>query len=90
MVALLPGQALVRRFTAAPREAVHPDHGVVEVFQMVNRNPALSLLEAEFHGPLRTLKPGESMAMEESWRILPRPGGESAEKTFLKSLPKAR
>jgi len=90
MVALLPGQALVRRFTATPRESVHPDHGVVEVFQMVNRDPALSLLEAEFHGPLRTLKPGASMAMEESWRILLRTGDETAEKTFLKNLPKTR
>jgi hypothetical protein len=83
MVAFFPAEALVRRFTAAPRAEVHPDQGVVEAYQMVHRDPALCLLEAEYHGPLRTLKPGEKMAMEETWTILPAPADEAS---FLKGL----
>ena len=90
MVTFLPDGALVRRFTAASREAVHPDHGVVEVYQNVNRDPALCLLEAEYHGPLKTLKPGESMAMEEGWKLLPWTGDRTAEAAFLKDLPNIR
>lgn len=68
--------------------SVHPDHAPLEVFQSVGAaNPPL--LEIEAHGDYRTLKPGESMSLDETWEIIPCAGdklsGAGAVAEFLKS-----
>ena len=54
-------------------EPVSPGHTAIEIFQRlpVEKKPGSGLLELEFHGPCRTLQPGESMTFTETWTLLP-------------------
>jgi hypothetical protein len=58
---------------------VHPDHAAVEVFQCIGGDPARAVLELEFHGPYRTLAPGEAMRFAVAWGIASLPGSPGAE-----------
>jgi len=69
MAAFDGGHVFLRRFTPAAAGSVHPDHGVVEVFRDVNRDPAKSLCEIEVHGAYTSLAPGAAMAIEEIWEL---------------------
>lgn len=63
----------IKRSTIVSSKNIHPDHAFAEIFQCVDREPSKSLLELEFHSAHKTLKPGESMRMEETWQLLPNP-----------------
>jgi hypothetical protein len=79
-------RVFIKRFAATARSDVHPDQGVVEIYSQISRNPAETFLEAEFHGPYRRLKPGESMDLSETWEVLAYNGPDdpAAHAAFLK------
>jgi len=81
-------RVFVKRFTPASRPSVHPDQGVVELYRRSDRNPAGCLVEIEFHGALTRLPPGGTMAIEESWEIVPYPGPSdpASQAAFLRGL----
>jgi hypothetical protein len=89
LIAAFRGNSVfIKRFAAAARADVHPDQGVVEIFNQVFRNPAESFLEAEFHGAYRRLKPGETMEVTETWEVLDYHGPDDSKShvAFLKGL----
>jgi len=67
------GQLFVKRFAVTPAARMAPGQSPVELFQMVNRDPALNLLELEAHGPYTALAPGRTMTFEEVWTLTAAP-----------------
>lgn len=79
----------VKSFEPSKWSEVHPTQAPVEIYQCIpHGKPEDSLLELEFHGAYRTLEPGESMSIEETWRVFPYDGDGSMEShlRLLKSL----
>ena len=76
IAAFTPDTLLLKDAAASP-DAVSPRHAPIEIFQQLpaDKQPGGGLLELEFHGPQRTLLPGESMAFTETWTLLPWDGG---------------
>ena len=58
-------------------EEIHPDQGVVEIYNSTTGNPENALMELEFHTPYRLLQPGESMKTWEKWQIFRYRGGDN-------------
>ncbi len=77
MAGFAQGQAFVIRFDLQPREAIHPDHGQVELYLDHARDLRAGLLEMEVHAPFRTLAPGAAMQARERWTVLPYEGPET-------------
>ncbi len=89
LVAAFAGDnAFLKQASLVPRDETHPDQAFVEVYNVVHRDPAQSLLELEMHGPYRTLQPGESMSFAETWRLLPYGGPDDpvSQAAFLSGL----
>ncbi|MEJ2384004.1 MAG: DUF4380 domain-containing protein [Xanthomonadales bacterium] len=63
------GQLFVIEFDLQPADAIHRDHGQIELY--IDTNPDSGLLELEVHAPLRTLPPGGRMSAAERWRAWP-------------------
>jgi len=59
---------LIIEFPMVSEAHMAPEHSPVEVYCAT---PPVPLCEMEHHGELRTLKPGETMRCEETWRIIP-------------------
>lgn len=75
MAGFAAGQVFIIEFPLQPEEAIHPEHGQVELY--LNYQPENlkdSLIEMEVHAPYRTLKPGEAMQAVEQWTALPYDG----------------
>lgn len=70
IAALGEGQLFLKRFAVTPAARMAPGQSPVELFQMVNRDPKLNLLELEAHGPYTTLAPGGTMTFEETWNLV--------------------
>lgn len=66
-----PGFLLLIEFEKVPLEAIHPEQAWVEVYNSVDQSGISNLLELEHHSAYRTLKPGEEMVLQETWRIEP-------------------
>lgn len=87
MAGFRAGQALIITFRLAPRAAIHPAQGQVELYQDADPGaPAKGLIEMEVHAPLVELAPGASMAASELWTILPYdgPAERGAQIAFLR------
>lgn len=79
MAGFAQGQAFVIRFDLQPREAIHPEHGQVELYLDHAGDLQAGLLEMEVHAPFRTLASGEAMQARERWTVLPYDGPETPE-----------
>jgi len=64
-------QMLIIRFEKLNKQLVHPEHGLVELYNFVNEKGDDTLLELEVHGAYRTLLPGETMSWTETWELYP-------------------
>lgn len=49
---------------------VHPEHGMVEVYNAISHNTEDSLLELEYHSPYSSIKPNESIEIEQVWELV--------------------
>lgn len=73
-------QLFVIEFPLLPRDAVHSDQSLVELYLEADpAQPGSGVLELEVHGPYRTLAPGESMSATEKWRAVAYDGENTVE-----------
>lgn len=88
VAAYVDGDVLLKRFEPAAADRVHPKQGVVEIYQHVDADPAVSFLELEHHSALTEFGPGESLTMTETWTATPYSGGPepAARASFLTGL----
>ena len=65
IVAEYKGTKMTITFDRVPREKLHPEQAAVELYSHLSAvpDPALELLELEFHGPYEVFKPGESKSI---------------------------
>jgi hypothetical protein len=66
-----PTDVFMKHFTPTPPGDVHPEQSAVEIYQALSAEPGEGLLELEAHGPFQRISPGEALAFEESWHVLP-------------------
>ncbi len=57
------------RFEKHQRKEIHPQQGLVEIYNHTELVEGNDLLEIEYHSPYKTLNPGESMTSWEVWNI---------------------
>lgn len=56
-------------FEKIAQSRIHPKQALIEVYNCVATNPESNLLELEHHSEYKTLKPNESIELNESWII---------------------
>ena len=57
-------------FEKVAMEKIHPEQALVEVFQSLSNAGGDNLLELEHHSAFKTLKPGESFQLTDTWSLL--------------------
>jgi len=82
-------QALVIRFERHPKESIHPDQALVEIFNHINKNSNADLLELEHHAPYLQLAPQQKMEAWEEWELFEYSGVNNTEAhtAFIKNIP---
>jgi hypothetical protein len=88
LAAFVGGDVFLKRVDIVPPEQTHPGQAFAEVYNNIHVDTGKSLLELEIHGAYRTLAPGESMEIVETWEVLPYEGESTpaAHVTFLRKL----
>lgn len=66
-------------FPEVPADKIHPEHGMVEIYNYTSTNREEALTELEFHAPYRVLGPGESTKTWQRWRIIPYEGEKNSD-----------
>jgi len=61
------------------QKLVHPEHGMVEVYNAISQNAEDSLLELEYHSPYTTIKPKESIEIKQVWELAKYNGSNTRE-----------
>lgn len=87
MAGFTADQVFIIEFPLQSREAIHPEHGQVEIYLNYRSDkPEEGLIEMEVHAPYRTLEPGQSMQAGEQWTALSYggPDDEASHVSFLK------
>lgn len=81
-------EMLLLRFKRHRRDQIHPEQGLIEIFNMKSTRGNDALLELEYHAPYRELAPGESMSAEQIWEIHPyaHPGGSDGHAGFVRRV----
>jgi len=79
---------LTVQFESYSSKQIHATQTMVEIYNRQTKQDADSLLELEYHGPYRTLNPGESMSTAEEWEVRPYHGlaRSAAHLKFIRSL----
>lgn len=78
---------LVKTLQTGERGPVHYEHARAEIYQLIPSS-GQALLELEFCGNSSMIKPGEAITLEENWKLIDYPGGDSIEEhtAFLKKM----
>ncbi len=65
---------------------VHAEHGMVEIYNAISHNTKDSLLELEYHSPYKTIKPQESIEVEQMWELIEYKGNNTRDEhiAFIK------
>ncbi|OGU35407.1 MAG: hypothetical protein A2068_01440 [Ignavibacteria bacterium GWB2_35_6b] len=66
---------LLIRVDKLDQNLIHPNHGLVELYNYTNEKVDDNLLELEVHGAYKTLAPGEMMSLTETWELYHYNGG---------------
>ena len=71
IVAEYKGTRMTITFDRVPREKIHPEQAAIELYSHLSAipDPALELLELEFHGPYEVFNPGESKSISCSIKL---------------------
>jgi hypothetical protein len=79
-------QMLLIRFNKYDQQKIHSQHGLVELYSYISDNENDRLLELELHSAYRTLVPGETITLTETWELFPYNGDNSTQDhiNFLK------
>lgn len=80
-------QMLLIRFNKYDQHDIHSQHGLVELYSYISDNENDRLLELELHSAYRTLAPGETITLTETWELFPYNGDNTTQDhiKFLKS-----
>ena len=63
---------MVVKFDLIDQKLIHPEQAIVEVYNCITPSgKADDILELEHHSAFKTLQPGESMELSETWEIKP-------------------
>lgn len=57
-------------FEMHKKDQIHPDQGLVEIYNHTELTDGNDLLEVEYHSPYKTLEVGEEMSSWEVWNII--------------------
>ena len=81
-------QMLLIHFTKLDKKQIHSEHGLVELYSYINQSGDDRLLELEVHGAYKTLAPGETMSLTETWKVISYNGNSSPKEQikFLKEI----
>jgi len=60
---------LLMEFDEVSPTQIHPDHAFIEVYNKISSKENDYLLELEHHSSYKTIKPGESHSMSETWSL---------------------
>jgi len=87
MVAFNNQQALIIYFSLHPKEVIHKEQALVEIYNQVGTSPTDHLLELEYHAPYEKLMPGQEMKTSETWKLLEYNGNDNPEEhiAFIKN-----
>ncbi len=69
LAAFTKGHCLRIRFPLYPPEKTHPQQGMVELYDHTSLDRHDALMELEYHGPYKTLQPGEHFKTWERWTV---------------------
>jgi hypothetical protein len=92
-IAYFRGHQLLRKRTQGiDPSRLHPEETLVELYRSSGGGADAELLELEMHGPYETLRPGQTMAFEETWEVVDYPGAAEpgAHVDFLERLGATR
>ncbi len=85
------GQILLIRFNKLDKNLIHPLHGLVELYNNINKDDNdEKLLELEVHGAYSTLTPGDTISLTETWEVFPYDGNTNSNEQikFLNAIVK--
>jgi hypothetical protein len=63
------GHTLSINFDMVPKEQIHPEQALVEVYNCVTTNGKDNVLELEHHSACKALQPGEKIILTEKWLL---------------------
>lgn len=72
-------RALIIEFDLKEKEQIHPEQGLVEIFDHSEHDKDNALLELEYHSEYKTLQPNETFSAKQRWVIQNYTGGTSTE-----------
>lgn len=55
------------QFDKVPKELIHPDQALIEVYNCITQSGRNNVLELEHHAAYKTLEPNQKMSMKEVW-----------------------
>jgi hypothetical protein len=77
MAAFTGDSMILFQFALHPKNKIHPEQALVEIYCHTETDKINALLEMEQHSPMYILQPGESAEDYQIWRLLPYSGGDS-------------
>ena len=79
--------SLIIYFSLHPKEVIHKEQALVEIYNQVGTSPTDHLLELEYHAPYEKLMPGQEMKTSETWKLLEYNGNDNPEEhiAFIKN-----
>lgn len=89
MASFHAGQLLIIRFEMLERDAVYPEHGLVEVyFRNFHEGPDASVIELESHSAAAPLPVGATISATQHWSLYPYSGSDDiqAHRAFLQKV----
>jgi hypothetical protein len=63
------GHALSIHFDMVPKEQIHPEQALVEVYNCVTTNGRDNVLELEHHSAYQKIAPGNNISLNEVWKL---------------------
>ena len=69
IIAVRDNTFLLMEFDSVDKNKIHPDQGFIEVYNEISNEDEDGLLELEHHSAYKTLKPGESNTLTETWSL---------------------
>ncbi|MFA9389596.1 MAG: DUF4380 domain-containing protein [Prolixibacteraceae bacterium] len=70
IVALSKGNMLLIEFDALEKNQIHEEQALVEIYNTISNDGSGDLTELEHHGEYRTIKPGKTISLQESWTVV--------------------
>lgn len=73
MIVKKHGHTLIINFDLVPKEQIHPEQALVEVYNCVTTSGRDNVLELEHHSAYQKIAPGSNITLNEIWQIRKNP-----------------